>query len=314
MSKELKRFIIKKIKTHVFILLLLTFFMSSFILSCKKDKPQYSSVIESETDLNADMQTVENFNDSYIESEEKIYIASGRITIKNNHLEYLNNWSGYFEEYDIALEPIGSMLYINFYYDGEFLFKEVKHGQKRYLVLYINTGYVFIYDENNECVFDAGSYATDLSWIGYTATATSELIEGDTTYGIENLRDPYILKPWAEGKVGSGIGEKIILKTKKETENYTCIIISNGFVDYNKPYLYEYNNRLKKLRVRFDNSDEYMDFELEDTPQLQALNLNEFKTNSNTLELEILEVYKGTKYDDTCINFILTWGYNFYRH
>jgi hypothetical protein len=44
------------------------------------------------------------------------------------------------------------------------------------------------------------------------------------------------------------------------------ILISNGFGDYNRTYLYEYNNHLKKTRVHFNNQNDFMDIDVEDAP------------------------------------------------
>jgi hypothetical protein len=81
------------------------------------------------------------------------------------------------------------------------------------------------------------------------------------------------------------------------------LAISNGFVDYNRPYLYEYNNRIKKIRIRNrENTDDYRDFELLDLPNIQTVATSSFSLN---IEIEILEIYPGTKYNDTCVNFII---------
>ena len=54
-----------------------------------------------------------------------------------------------------------------------------------------------------------------------------------------------------------------------------------------------------------------MDIELEDTPQFQQFNFyEELNTGTNILEIEILEVYSGSRYNDTCVNMIITWAYD----
>jgi hypothetical protein len=49
-----------------------------------------------------------------------------------------------------------------------------------------------------------------------------------------------------------------------------------------------------------NNKKEELIFNLEDTPNPQKLSLGKYY--DGPIELEILEVYEGTKYQDTCIN------------
>jgi hypothetical protein len=225
------------------------------------------------------------------------------------------------EEYNIIWETINNMSYINFNYTGRFLGDKVTHGRKRYLVLY-DKDYIFFYDENNTLVYRASSRGDNTYGQRATAKATSELKEGNIVYGAGNMVNEYKLQPWAEGKTGSGIGEKIIISLSKENVipvpdestpyRYWGIHISNGYVDYSRPHLYGYNNRVKKLRVSRGDNNNYIDITIEDTPQLQYFRFQEeLKTEANILQIEILEVYKGSHYDDTCINLIIPWGSDF---
>ena len=119
------------------------------------------------------------------------------------------------------------------------------------------------------------------------------------------------MSPWVEGVDGSGIGEKIrIVNDDKQIFpglSYYGFIISNGFVDFKKPYLYAFNNRVKKIRVNCGFPEEYIDFLIEDTPQLQYFFVSSklLRVNNRMLEFEILEVYNGSRWNDTCINFII---------
>ena len=245
-----------------------------------------------------------------------------------------------YEKYDIIQEIVDDMLYINFYYDGEFLVQSIKvngkwvsinadHGQKRYLVLYEDGNLIYFYDDTNTCVWRFSSaYHTSstfspsrweyISEIGSIVSTSSELKEGNKIYSSDNLLDKFLLEPWA---TENGIGEIIVFLAEDSrfnnsiydsidnTVRFNGISISNGFVDYNKPYLYKYNNRVKKIRISRGDLDEYVDFELNDTPQLQYLHFrDELKGEQEFLVIEILEVYNGTRYDDTCINFIIPRG------
>ena len=131
-------------------------------------------------------------------------------------------------------------------------------------------------------------------------TATSELVEQSTVYAATNLQNLNLNKPWVEGVKGNGEGEKIIINCRA-----SFIYFFNGYVSYTKPYLYEQNSRPKKIKLTLLDSKEKKEliFDLKDTPNPQKLSLNTFY--SGKIELEILEVYSGSKYQDTCINSLL---------
>jgi hypothetical protein len=221
------------------------------------------------------------------------------------------------EEYDIKWEIINNISYINFNYTGNFLSYTlsgiiVPQGQKRYLVLYNDGEYILFYDENHELVFSKYSnYSEDDNFI----QATSELIENNFIYKVENVLDIKTLIPWVEGVQGNGVGQKIKITLDDKNMStgsgdrfiYFGLAISNGFVDYNRPYLYQYNNRIKKLRVSRTQYD-YKDIDLEDTPQIQMFHFLDYTTASKSIEMEILEIYPGERWDDTCINMIIPLG------
>jgi hypothetical protein len=222
------------------------------------------------------------------------------------------------EKYAVTWETVNNMLYINFNYTGRFMGNGVVRGQKRYLVLY-GRDYIFFYDNNNTLVYSTSSSRDNAYYSPSMATATSELKEGTVIFSARNMVTKSGLQPWAEGKKDSGIGEKITISLSKENVipvpnestpyRYWGFHISNGFVDYARPYLYGYNNRVKKLRVSRGNNNNYIDITVEDTPQLQYFSFQaELTTEANILQIEILEVYSGSHYDDTCINLIIPWG------
>ena len=79
------------------------------------------------------------------------------------------------------------------------------------------------------------------------------------------------------------------------------IIIENGYCKTKE--LWEKNGRVKILKLTFEDGEEYI-LNLEDTMKPQSFKL-EHKTNGirNPLEatFEIVDVYEGTTYQDTCI-------------
>ena len=139
-------------------------------------------------------------------------------------------------------------------------------------------------------------------------SATSALTEKGYTYSASNLCSSKIGSPWVEGVKGSGIGEKItIINTKEQLppwqESFSggALIIFNGFISYEKPYLYEYNNRVKEIKVYTSKDDYSFIVKLEDTPNPQIIFL---PCDAADTILEIISVYKGTRFDDTCIETI----------
>jgi hypothetical protein len=105
-------------------------------------------------------------------------------------------------------------------------------------------------------------------------------------------------RPWVEGVPGQGIGETIEVKAPLAH----LLVISNGYVSYDKPYLYAYNSRLKKIRIDDLTNGRVYHFTLADTPCPQHIRLPE---HSIYVRITIEEVYAGTRWEDTCVNFIV---------
>ena len=128
-------------------------------------------------------------------------------------------------------------------------------------------------------------------------TASSFLTENSVKYLPENVKFYKLDFPWVEGAKGYGIDEiiSVFFWTK-----VNALIIVNGFVSYNRPYLYTKNSRVKRIEVTIDNG-ENTEYTLNDDPNPQTIIL---KTASKNVSLKILDVYKGDKYEDTCISMI----------
>lgn len=151
------------------------------------------------------------------------------------------------------------------------------------------------------------------------AKADSELKEGETVYSAKNLFDGNYSTPWVEGASDFGKNQKIKIKlygtaSKYSAGNYyavTHLYLLNGFRKTEKTY-YE-NNRVKTLKL-WVNGKDCGTVELKDKPY-KAINDFNFAYEADlvttrlgsveTIEIEILDVYKGTKYNDTCISEIV---------
>lgn len=104
--------------------------------------------------------------------------------------------------------------------------------------------------------------------------------------------------PWATR--GDSNEKKIYLESNSSIV-YNTIVIANGFICFDKPYLYEQNSRAKRIRISWDNNTK--EFELQDTPNFQTLILsNKEEYYDGSLQLEILDVYDGSKYSDVVIS------------
>ena len=126
--------------------------------------------------------------------------------------------------------------------------------------------------------------------------ASSYYKEGNILFEPNQERE--LLQPlWVEGAVGNGINEKLFISAK----GCFALHISIGYVSYKKPELYYENSRPSRIRLYVKNIFN-IECELEDTPNYQIINLPKPLGADDVLELEILDVYQGTKYMDTCVN------------
>jgi hypothetical protein len=138
------------------------------------------------------------------------------------------------------------------------------------------------------------------NWSANSISASSYLQESNISYSPGNLSVGYKTdNPWAEGVNGYGINEKIYFKER--TLMNGAMHISIGYVSYNKPYLYNQNSRPKKIKLSVENKFSII-ADLKDTPHYQEIRFPSDITMDDILILEILDVYPGTKYEDTCIN------------
>ncbi len=119
--------------------------------------------------------------------------------------------------------------------------------------------------------------------------------------------------PWVEGKAGYGVGEWIeydissILAKRDYLENLNAkVYILNGYVNPKLPYLYKENSRVKKATLIIDDTTE-IEIEFDDIVEFKCIELGRPFTKARIV---IDDVYKGTKYDDTCITSItVDWEY-----
>lgn len=132
--------------------------------------------------------------------------------------------------------------------------------------------------------------------------------QGKYNYDAENLGDNDKSTAWVEGVGGSGIGEytsfnMISGKWQNQSPKINRIGILNGLCA--NTVVFNENNRVKKLRIEYisavDNELKQYYFLLEDKMDWQYFY---FDTPQyiHSIKFYIEEVYKGSKFDDTCIS------------
>ncbi|HOF00791.1 MAG TPA: hypothetical protein PK385_01335 [Spirochaetota bacterium] len=147
-----------------------------------------------------------------------------------------------------------------------------------------------------------------------TARATNEVVEGKTTYSVENL---FSGKDFTGcfAMPNNGKGEKVVFDSSKDgmtqespilgDGDVQVLILISGFINYERPHLYKDNSRPKKIKFAIHNPHNKTTitkvFDLKDTPQPQVLKFDRV-LRGNIITMEILEVYPGEKYNDVCIS------------
>lgn len=176
---------------------------------------------------------------------------------------------------------------------------------------YVDDSYWFFERcENDECYYRPNRLNPPV--LEYSSS--SFLKEGKISYEPKNLGKfmypsdcvdwsmPYLNskhKPWVEGVPGYGINEYIEIKSNIAVDQMQIL---NGYVDLTRFDLYKKNSRVKTfLYEDLDNNIKY-DIELTDDVKFQNFQLEK---PTKHIRLTIKEVYKGEKWDDTCVSSII---------
>lgn len=190
--------------------------------------------------------------------------------------------------------------------DLVYLYVSNQNEEKKFLML-VNEFYIFLYTPSSLTPFFMGELQEDtiptesLRVDSITKISASSYLEESTkSYYPNNILNCNLGTPWVEGVSGNGIGEKITLTCPKSRG----MLISIGYVSLEKPYLYKKNSRPKKLKITLVKNGKSCFVDLQDTPNPQVFVYPDEVQYSGDIELEIIEVYSGTTWDDTCINFI----------
>ncbi|MBE5802415.1 MAG: hypothetical protein E7319_09045 [Clostridiales bacterium] len=137
------------------------------------------------------------------------------------------------------------------------------------------------------------------------ASSTLKINYNEYTVGPEKAVDGNFTTAWNEGASGTGVGEWIrVLPVDGERYTYRGFKIANGFQyhDYYKGDRWIKNNRVKYLLVYNDAGNPIESFFIEDVYNgYQYVYFSE-PVSSNYLQFEILAVWEGTNFSDTCIS------------
>lgn len=173
-----------------------------------------------------------------------------------------------------------------------------------------------LYIDNHDCRDPGGDFIPDFGVLKINSSSyyTEHLKSGTVEYipdylnvliqiYIDNAN--FLLKnPWVPGKSNnsSGIGEYLEIEFSEPKDN---IVVLNGYVDLEKRYLYKANNRVKKATVTSLDTDNpfEIEYEFEDYVHFSEI---DFPAKVNKVRFTIDEVYKGEKWDDTCISAVIT--------
>jgi hypothetical protein len=230
--------------------------------------------------------------------------------------EFRNNIARHWRTGD---SPLGKAELYGTYYlenvDGiDFINFEWENGQsERYLILY-DSAVCYLYQSDTGMFFEGyrmrrGYPGENIMFIDNTKwmqiSASSYLNENGTEYTPQKMNTKIGAgNCWVEGAEGQGIGETLTVKYMSNYLPVETIHIAIGYVSHDKPHLYRQNSRPKKIELSV--ADKYaVQVDLEDTPNFQAIRLPDPLAKDEELVIKILDVYEGTRYEDTCVNMLL---------
>jgi hypothetical protein len=135
-------------------------------------------------------------------------------------------------------------------------------------------------------------------------TCSSTLIDEDNKflYDIDNIFDDDDNTAWVEGVEGDGIGEWIQFDFDSEYKINRIDLIS-GY--YKSVSIFKDNNRIKNLELLFSDSST-INLTFKDKTDWQQIEIEPHVTKS--IKFIIKDVYKGSKYEYTCISEMRLWG------
>jgi len=142
-------------------------------------------------------------------------------------------------------------------------------------------------------------YSYGDQWVFVKSSST--LLGRTKPYHVKEIKDNDPKTAWVEGKADDGIGEWVEF-TYDPPVILERISVINGYM--RSETLYYANNRVKKIRISFDDGTHFDQVLKDGELKPQIITLPEPK-QAGKVRLTILETYKGSKYNDTCISEII---------
>ena len=156
-------------------------------------------------------------------------------------------------------------------------------------------------NEENPLYWDL--HCSDYTIHGDDVVASSELkSQGSASYRASKINDWNHETAWVEGVAGHGVGQWVEFRDIYGDGTITTITILNGYVKSDKAW--SENSRVKRLKVYFNDRPVFI-LELQNSRSLQTFQVQNLLGNAtyiDKLRFEIMEVYPGTKYQDTVIS------------
>ena len=156
-------------------------------------------------------------------------------------------------------------------------------------------------NEDNELYWNLHCCPYTFSGADKVVSSSSLSSQGSASYHVSNINDGNHEKAWVEGVAGHGIGQWVEFQGISDVHIGTINIL-NGYVKSDKAW--SENARVKRLKV-YCNDKPICILELQNSRSLQTFYVADLLENYsyiNKLRFEILEVYSGTKYQDTVIS------------
>jgi hypothetical protein len=141
----------------------------------------------------------------------------------------------------------------------------------------------------------------DYGIFSWSVEATSYLADDAADCSPASAIDGDLSTAWVEGVDGPGIGESLTLTFDTTTPFYGIYLLPGYFAT---PELWEANNRIKKVQLTLSDGTSFTE-EFEDIKQPMYIDTDRILGGFPQIEwfrLTILEVYPGTRWDDTAIS------------
>ena len=147
-----------------------------------------------------------------------------------------------------------------------------------------------------------------------TVSASSFLTERDgLKHPARQAHDQQVGTVWSEGVAGTGIGESITFTFRTTLKNTTELGVTScaiGIGHQGSEKLFRQNSRPKVIELSMDGKPKAI-LNFEDTMGLQHFDIPELalaRPSEHTITLKIIDVFPGTKFEDTCISEVYFQG------